>query len=175
MAVDWKSLIGGVAPLLATALGGPLAGLAVDAIGKTIGMDDPTVEKVKVAFASGQLTGDQIASLKAAEQALTIRMRELDIQEEQLYATDRDSARNREVQTKDTTNTVLAYAVVGAFIALVGGTLLGWAKVDSALAGTLVGYLSAKCEQILAYYFGSNKNSARNTELLAKSTPTDPK
>jgi hypothetical protein len=34
--------------------------------------------------------------------------------------------------------------------------------------GTLIGYLSAKSEQILAYYFGSSKSSDHKTELLAK-------
>ena len=36
------------------------------------------------------------------------------------------------------------------------------------LAGTLVGHLSAKCEQVLAYYFGSSRSSDRKTELLAQ-------
>jgi hypothetical protein len=30
--------------------------------------------------------------------------------------------------------------------------------------------LSAKCEQVLSYYFGSTAGSARKTELLAAST-----
>jgi hypothetical protein len=65
----------------------------------------------------------------------------------------------------------LAYAVVGGFLALVGSTLLGFANVDSALAGTLVGYLSAKAEQVLAYYFGSTRGSAEKTALLARANP----
>ncbi len=166
--MDWKALIGGIAPTIATALGGPLAGLAVDAIGKAIGMDQPTVEKVKTAFTNGQLSADQIVQLKQAEQLLTIKMRELDISEQQLYASDRDSARKRESVVQDKTNRNLAYIVVGAFLMLVGSTILGYAKVDSVLAGTLVGYLSAKCEQVLAYYFGSSKSSDRKTELLSK-------
>ena len=35
--MDWKSIIGVVAPTLATALGGPLAGLAVETLGKALG------------------------------------------------------------------------------------------------------------------------------------------
>jgi len=67
-----------------------------------------------------------------------------------------------------------ALAVVylsAGLVNLVGATLLGAAKVDGALAGTLVGYLSAKAEQVLAYYFGSTAGSARKTELLAQSAP----
>lgn len=166
--MDWKAILGGIAPTIATALGGPLAGLAVEAIGKAIGMDQPTVKKVQDAFTQGQLTGDQIAQIRQAELALQVRMKELDISEEQLSANDRDSARKREMAVQDKTNRNLAYIVVGAFLALVSSTILGYAKVDSVLAGTLVGYLSAKCEQVLAYYFGSSKSSDRKTELLSQ-------
>ena len=61
--------------------------------------------------------------------------------------------------------------MVGAFIAMVGATLAGFAKVESVLAGTLVGYLSAKCEQVLAYYFGSSKGSEQKSALLAAANP----
>lgn len=169
--MDWRAIIGGIAPTLATALGGPLAGLAVEAIGKAVGMDQPTVKKVQDAFTKGQLTGDQIMQIKQAELALQTKMRELDISEEQLTVSDRDSARKREMSVQDKTNRNLAYIVVGAFLALVGSTILGYAKVDSVLAGTLVGYLSAKCEQVLAYYFGSSKSSDRKTELLSQAQP----
>ena len=37
---DWKSIVGTVAPAIATALGGPLAGLGVSAIGKALGLGD---------------------------------------------------------------------------------------------------------------------------------------
>lgn len=172
--MDWKNIIGTVAPTLAAALGGPLAGLAVDAIGKAIGLDSPTIKNVQDSFSAGHLTSDQIAQLKQAELALQVKMRELDISEEQLYFSDRDSARKRESIVQDKTNRNLAYVIVSAFIALVAASILGYAKVDSALAGTLVGYLSAKCEQVLAYYFGSSKSSDRKTELLSQA-PAVPK
>lgn len=165
--MDWKKIIGVIAPTAATLLGGPLAGLAVDAIGKAIGMDAPTVDKVHAALTQGNLTGDQIVALKRAEQDLVVRLEELGLQKEKLDFDDRASARVRETVVKDYTNQVLSYTIVGAFVLLVAGTLLGWATVDGALAGTLVGYLSAKCEQVLSYYFGSTKGSARKTELLA--------
>lgn len=87
---------------------------------------------------------------------------------------DRADARAREVGVKDATNKVLAFVIIGAFVCLVAATLLGLAKVESALAGTLVGYLSAKAEQVLAYYFGSSQGSAQKTELLARAQPIDP-
>lgn len=162
--MDWLKSF---APTVATALVGPLGGLAVNAIGSALGWEDATKEKVTEMLQSGQLSGDQLAAIKQAELQLKAQERELGFRFEELEIKDRDSARNRQIQTKDSTNTVLAYTVVGAFIAMVGATLMGFAKIDSVLAGTLVGYLSAKAEQVLAYYFGSTKGSAHKTNLLA--------
>ena len=166
--MDWKTVLGTIAPTAATLLGGPLAGLAVDALGKALGMEQPTVETVKAALTTGQLTGDQIVAVKQAEQALVLRMRELDIEADRLEMQDRDSARVREASVKDTVNAWLAAVIVGSFVLMVFGTLLGWTKAETVLAGTLIGYLSAKAEQVLAYYFGSTKGSAQKTKLLAE-------
>ncbi len=156
-----------IAPTIATALGGPLAGVAVDAVGAALGWKDATKEKVVEALSRGQLTGDQVLALKQAELELKGKEQELGFKFAELDIRDRDSARQREMSVKDNTNTILAFTVVGAFVALVAGTMLGLAKVDTVLAGTLVGYLSAKAEQVLAYYFGSTKGSAAKTLLLA--------
>lgn len=169
--MDWKSVISSIAPTVAAALRGPLAGLAVDAVGNALGWTDATKEKIEDAFSKGQMTGDQIMALKQAEIALLAQEKELGFKFAELEFKDRDSARQREANVKDNTNKILAYAVVGAFLAVVGGTLAGWAKVDSVLAGSLIGYLSAKAEQVLAYYFGSTAGSVAKSKLLANSPP----
>lgn len=166
--MDWLK---NIAPTLATVLAGPLAGLAVEAIGNAIGMTDATKEKISDALQTGQLSGEQIIALKRAEIDMKAKEQEFGFKFEELVFKDRDSARQREMAVKDNTNKILAYTIVGSFVAMVTGTLMGWAKVDSVLAGTLVGYLSAKAEQVLAYYFGSTKGSADKTKLLADSKP----
>lgn len=166
MSLDWLKQI---APTVATALGGPLAGIAVSAVSKALGISEETRENVFKALQAGQMTPDQIAALKQAEMELQKHEKELGFRFAELDVRDRESARNRESTVRDSTNRVLAYTVVGAFIAMVGSTLLGYAKVDSVLAGTLVGYLSAKAEQVLAYYFGSSVGSQQKTDALAAS------
>ena len=166
MDFDFKAVLRTVAPGIATALGGPLAGMAVAAIGNALGMDQPTQDKISAALAGA--TPDDMLKLKQADQAFTLQMKKLEIDLAQLNEADLDSARKREAAVQDKTNRNLAYTIVGAFIALVIATLMGYARVDSVLAGTLVGYLSAKCEQVLAYYFGSSRSSDRKTELLAQ-------
>lgn len=171
MDLSWLKTI---APTVATALGGPLAGLAVEAVGAAFGWTDATKDKVQDALTKGQLTGDQLVQLKQAELALQQKQQELGFQFAELEFKDRDSARQRESSVKDATNKILAYTIVGSFIAMVGAALLGYAKVESALAGTLVGYLSAKAEQVLAYYFGSSRGSEAKTELLARAPSIKP-
>jgi hypothetical protein len=62
--MDWLKQI---APTIATALGGPLAGLAVDAISKAVGIDPKDVQST---IDQGKLTSDQIAQLNTAEIAM---------------------------------------------------------------------------------------------------------
>lgn len=166
--MDWKKTLGAIAPTVASALGGPLAGGVVAFLGDLLGIGEPTQDKIAKAFENGQLTGEQIAAIKLKEMDLKREEQERGFRYSELEFKDRDSARNREIQTGDKVNRNLAYFIVGAFVATVGCTLAGFTKVDSVLAGTLIGYLSAKAEQVLSYYFGSTQGSARKTELLAQ-------
>lgn len=174
----WKDLgaeIVNYAPALGAALspatGGVSAiiGTGVALLGKIFGLgDSPTPDALKRAIAT-----DPQAALKLALADREFQLAEYRAETDRLKVLldDTNSAREREKSVKDNVNRVLAYTIVGAFIALVGATLLGYAKVESALAGTLVGYLSAKAEQVLAYYFGSSKGSAEKTNLLARAEP----
>jgi len=65
----------------------------------------------------------------------------------------------------------LALLIVVTFLATAGLTLFGLTKVDSVLAGTLMGYLSAKCEQVVSFYFGSSHSSQSKDTMLYNSTP----
>jgi hypothetical protein len=168
--MDWKALIQTVAPWIGTALGGPLGGMAVSAVGDALGLSDKTEAGIKAALAGA--SPEQMLALKQADQAFALKMQELGFENEQKIAElamqDRDSARKREAAVQDWTPRVLAYALVGAFIAVIVGVLAGWGKADSVLAGTLIGYLSAKAEQVVAYYFGSSSGSDKKTEIMAK-------
>ena len=37
-----------------------------------------------------------------------------------------------------------------------------------AVIGTLIGYVSAKAEQVIAYYFGSSAGSKAKTDIMAR-------
>src|SRR5574340_1365471 len=160
---DWKSLVEQVAPTIATALGGPLAGMATQALSTALlGKPDGTHEELSAALAGA--TPDQLLALKKADQDFAAKMKELDIDILKINAGDRDSARKREEVIKDWTPRILAYAIIVGFMVTSAGVLSGYAKVDSVLAGTIIGYISAKAELVLTYYFGSSSGSDRKTE-----------
>jgi hypothetical protein len=69
--MDWLKTI---APTIATALGGPLAGLAIEAVSKAIGIDP---QDVKATISEGKLTADQIMLLKQAEIEMAARAQEM--------------------------------------------------------------------------------------------------
>lgn len=92
----------------------------------------------------------------------------LAVERERIAADDRASARERETRAQDGTVRVLAYMIVGTFLAAVGALLFSGVTVDSALAGALIGYLSAKAEQVVAYYYGSSAGSKAKDALIKR-------
>ena len=171
--MDWRKIVGAVAPTLATALGGPLAGMAVSAVSDALlGKPNGTEGEITAALQAGG--GEALARLREAERAFAVRMRELDIDVEKLHQLDRASARERERNTGDkATPRALAAIIVGGFLLTVWYVLSGQVEglkdpVAAGLIGTLIGYVSAKADQVVSYYFGSSAGSAAKNELLRK-------
>jgi hypothetical protein len=165
MGFDIKKLIGTVAPTLATALGGPLAGVAVGAIADALGLTDKTEAAVEQALANA--TPEDLLKLKQAEYQFKLDMKKLELRPEELEVEDRISARAAYVATKDGLLPWLAVLVVGTFCGVTSAVLFGALKVEAVIGGTLIGYLSAKAEQVLSFYFGSTKSSRGKDQALA--------
>lgn len=175
--MDWKALGEQVAkiglPLLGAVLpipGGAAIGTALASAMGASSADPQDILTALTASADSQLKAKQFEETHQE----TMLGLQLKFETDQYAASvaDRSSARSMQVSTKAFTVPTLAFVIVGAFIAMVTGTLMGYAKVDSVLAGTLVGYLSAKCEQVVAFYFGSSAGSQSKDVLLANSTPS---
>jgi len=154
-----------VAPTIATALGGPLAGMAVSAVAKAIGCEPDEVQGI---ISSNKLTAEQVASIQLAELELKKQAQSMNLDFAKLTVEDRKSARDMQIATKSMLVPSLAIIIVSAFIGVVIATLGGYAKVESVLAGTLIGYLSAKAEQVVNFYFGSSAGSKEKTDIIAK-------
>jgi plasmid maintenance system antidote protein VapI len=154
-----------IAPTIATALGGPLAGMAVSAISKAIGVDE---DKVSDLIKDNKLTADQIAQVKVAEIELQKQAQELGLNFAKLEVDDRKSAREMQATTRSIVPPVLAGLVTLGFFGILIMMLLG--KVDSNNPAILMmlGSLGTAWTGIIAYYFGSSAGSQAKTDLLSK-------
>lgn len=163
-----KQVLGAIAPTVATALGGPLAGVAVKAVaGALLGNED--APEAEVAAAIAKATPEQLLAIKKVDADLKVRFKELDVDLERIAASDRDSARQREATTGDWTPRLLALTIVIAW-AIVQYTLL--TKVIDAsmreLVARVLGTLDAALMAVLYYYFGSSASSQRKTDLIER-------
>jgi len=154
-----------IAPTIATAMGGPLAGMAVSAISKAIGVDE---DKVSDLIKDNKLTADQIAQVKVAEIELQKQAQELGLNFAKLEVDDRKSARDMQMATRSWIPPLLAAAVTTGFFGILSMMLLG--KVDSNNPAILMmlGSLGTAWTGIIAYYFGSSAGSQAKTEMLGK-------
>jgi hypothetical protein len=163
--MDWLRQI---APTIATAMGGPLAGMAISAISKAIGVDP---EKVGDLISSNKMSADQIAQVKIAEIELQKQAEELGLNFAKLEVEDRKSARDMQAATRSIVPPILAGCVTVGFFGILGMMLLG--KVDSNNPAILMmlGSLGTAWTGIIAYYFGSSAGSQAKTEMLSKAPP----
>ncbi len=167
MDFDWKNLIGSVAPTLATALGGPLAGMATKAISRAVlGNDGGDKADILAAIATGDT--DVLVKLKEAENSFLTKMKELDIDLEKIASDDRNSARQREIATKDNAPKVLAGVIVTGFFAILAAiSFVELPAASQAPVNILLGALTAMLTQVGNYYFGSSAGSSRKNEMMA--------
>ncbi len=156
------NLLKGAAPMLATAVAGPLGGAAVSMLAKKFDVED-TVAAVANAI---------IADPKSAE-----KLAELELEYAKLEAADRDSARNREFEMAKANATPLAQLVVPILaLGTVATTFLFIASLlfleikteQQQLIIFALGYATAAAQQVLSYYFGSSKSSQDKTTALQK-------
>jgi hypothetical protein len=162
--MNFRDIVSAIAPTLGAALGGPLGGMAGKVLSAALGTNDMKATEAVILAGSPET----MLKLKQAEMDFQSHMADLGVTMAQLNVDDRKSARDMQVHTSSQFVPALGFVVVGSFIWMVAATLLGYSHVEGALAGTLVGYLSAKCEQVVAFYFGSSSGSERKTELLAQ-------
>ena len=164
--MSWKNTLAAIAPSIATALGGPLAGMAVKVAANAIG-----VEPNEVALEDSILSGnpETLIKIKEAENNFIVELKKLDVSLEEIASNDRSSARNREIQLKDKAPKVLATVIVSGFFTTLGIVAFATIPVDAVQPlNILLGALTALTVQVGNYYFGSSAGSARKTELLKK-------
>lgn len=162
--MDWLKSI---APTIATALGGPLAGMAIEAVSKAVGIDPSEVQNT---INNGKLTADQIASIQQAELALKARAQEMGLDFESLATQDRKSARDMQMAVKSWIPPILAIGITVGFFGIMAGMMSGNVTSSEALM-IMLGSLGTAWTGVISFYFGSSASSQAKDQLLHQSTP----
>lgn len=164
--MNWKDILGKLAPTVASAVGGPLAGAAVSALGDILGISEPTQDKIKVAIENGSLTGEQIAGLRQLEMKLKAEEAERGFRYAELEFKDRDSARGRDAEIvkagkrnyRADVMFVLAVTVICSLVYLIwkDPNINEFMKgVVTLVLGRFLGYL----DNIYSFEFGTTRGS----------------
>ena len=119
---DAKHVLGTLAPLIGTAIGGPFGTIAGSLLDEFLGTSgDSTAANAKLA----NLTSADAAKVQQAELAFKTQLAQMKVTEDQLRFTDVSNARKMQDDTKSSTPTVLSYFVVIATAVAFAGILSG--------------------------------------------------
>lgn len=166
-----SDVLGKLAPTVATLLSGPFAGMAIEALGSALGVSEPTKRKIEDAITAGNLTGDQLAAVKLAEQQMVIRLEELGVRRDELAYADAAGARAMQMTTQSKMPAILTTIITVGFFGTLGTMFYMPEVKDSAPLMIMLGQLSAGWAAAIAFYFGTTSGSKAKTDLLAQSAP----
>lgn len=165
---NWKSVLGNLAPAVAAAFGGPLAGTATKFLAdKLLGKPDADQTEVEAAILGA--TPDDLAKLRELDNEFRIAMSKLDIDIFALEVEDRKSARD---MAKDNMwpQIVLSVLFLGGYFALVFMLFSGEVELteqNQQMGQILLGVITGAVPSILQFWFGSSHGSKSKTAALS--------
>lgn len=167
----WQDALKTLAPTVATALGGPLAGAAITAIGSIFGMSAPTADNIGKMFADGKLTADHLAEIRKLEMTYQAQERERGFKYAELVFKDIDSARAMQIATHSKMPAVITVLVTVGFFAILALLFFHPELRGNEIVMVMVGQLSAVWASCTSFYVGTTFGSANKNALLAQSGP----
>jgi hypothetical protein len=171
---DWKSTLMKFAPTVASALGGPLAGTAVVALGEMLGLSNPTEDSISTAIMSGSLTPEQISSLKQLELKYQAEEKERGFRYEELAFKDRSDARKANVDGG--TQKPLFWMSIVLLVLTLGTEVWvlfnGYPEaLSDIIVGRVLGLMDAVAMLVLSYWYGTTNGSAQKNSMLLNAEP----
>jgi hypothetical protein len=141
--------------------------MATRAISEAL-LGKPDGSEAELVEAAAKATPEQLLALKKAEQDFAVQMRELDVDLERIANEDRNSARDREIKTKDLTPRLLAGSITLGYFGVLFFMLLNGLPTTGGSEAMLVmlGTLGTAWGGVVAYYFGSSAGSKEKTDAM---------
>lgn len=172
--MQWMTALKQIAPTVATALLGPLGGVAASAIGDLMGIDDADQSKIARAIQGGQLTPEQVGKLRELELEYQNNEKERGFRYAELAFKDRDSARQAGV-AGGTLNKLFWLSLWLITTVLTAELCVLWLGiphgVPEIVVGRVLGMLDSVAMQVMNFWYGTSSGSAEKTTMLANSTP----
>ena len=167
---DLANLFATLAPTVASALLGPLGGVAVTAISGLLGIEAKP-EAITTAFIDGKITPEQMAELRKLELQYQNEEKERGFKYAELEFKDVASARDMQIATKSLVPSVVTFLIIAGFFGILGWMMADETIKDSPPLLIMLGQLSAAFVAVVNYWFGSTQGSHRKDEMLANSQP----
>ena len=158
MAFDWKSTLATVAPGLATALGGPLAGMAVKMATDSLGIE-PNEAALEAVISVGD--PETLAKLKSVESDFKVRMRELEIEEIRIAGKNTASAREL-FKVDKIPQMTLSFVFVSGYFTTLGMMMAGIWVIPVEMRDVIIlllGLMTREIPTIMQFWFGSSSGS----------------
>lgn len=162
----FSGLLKSVAPTIATAVGGPMGGIAMKFLADKF--TDGDTGKVEDYLLSAD--PQDLKELKTADMEFRKHMKELDIDLERIHAGDRDSARKLAMSQGTKPQIVMSLVYSASYFVVLYLFISGRVQVMDGLkelVGTLLGVLTTLQVQISNFWFGSSAGSKHKTDALA--------
>lgn len=166
---DWKKIISSVAPTLAKALGGPLAGTATKYLTSAL-LDGKDQDLEDVILSASP---EKLAQIKEIEAKFKIDMKKLDIDIEALAVDDRKSARDLAAKNM-TPQVILSFLFIFGYFFIIWALFSGVISMPDQIrdAGNmLLGVLTSGIPMILRFWFGGSLHDQDHMNKIYRSTP----
>lgn len=161
-----------LAPMLGTAIAGPLGGVAASFIADKLGVQERTVEAVSDALNSGKLSAEQVGQIKLAEIEFQKFLKQNQITLEQLSFGDTKSARDMQIANKAVTPAILTWIIVTLTLSAEIGMLFHVIPpgANEMVMGRVLGTLDSALVLVLGFWFGSSHGSQNKDAMIANAS-----
>lgn len=165
--MGWLDTLKTLAPTVASALGGPLAGAAVTALGSLFGISEPTQDKISKLFTDGQISAEHLSEIRKLEMDYQNQEKERGFKFAELAFKDVDSARNMQIKTNSNMPAVLTTLVTVGFFSILSLLFFHPELKGNEIVMVMVGQLSAVWAGCVAFYTGTTFSSGNKNAMLA--------